>query len=140
MSDWGKDATTKNAYQFPVNVRFFYNFQIFSLKIMKWRGIHEIGDWNWITKCKAPFTSPRPSEISEKNWSTWGNLFLTSHLWYKAILKVWKDPGSPLWSTNFTNYGWIGCAIVKVVFWLASLLILWMLAPPGFIFVEKTVL
>ena len=35
-------------------------------------------------------TSPRPSEISEKNWSTKAKPFLTSHLWYKAMLKVWK--------------------------------------------------
>ena len=35
-------------------------------------------------------TPPRPSEISEKNWST-----LTSHLWYKAILKVWRKSWEP---------------------------------------------
>ena len=60
----------------------------------------------------------RPSEISEKNWSINGKLFLTSHLWLKAMLKVcWKS-----WEPfriyqlllvqqiqpNFTNYGWIG--------------------------------
>ena len=34
------------------------------------------------------FTPPRPSEISEKNWSTWAKPFLTSHLCYKDMLKV----------------------------------------------------
>ena len=37
-----------------------------------------------------PDTPPRPSEISEKNWSTKTKSFLTSHLWYKAILKIWN--------------------------------------------------
>ena len=36
-------------------------------------------------------TPPRPSEISEENWST----FLTSHLWCKAMLKVWKNSWEP---------------------------------------------
>ena len=34
-------------------------------------------------------TIPRPSEISRKKWSTKAKPFLTSHLWYKAMLKVW---------------------------------------------------
>ena len=32
---------------------------------------------------------PWPSETSEKNWSTKAKPFLTSHLWFIAILKVW---------------------------------------------------
>ena len=35
-------------------------------------------------------TPPRPMEISKKNWSTKVQPFLTSHLWYKALLKIWR--------------------------------------------------
>ena len=41
------------------------------------------------------FTPPRTSEISEKNWSTKAKPFLTSHLWYKAMLKVWRKSWEP---------------------------------------------
>ena len=44
--------------------------------------------------CK-PFTPPRPSKISEKTWSTKVKPFLTSHLWYKAMLKIWKKSWKP---------------------------------------------
>ena len=40
-------------------------------------------------------TPPRPSEISEKSWSTTVKPFLTSHLWYKAMLKVWRKSWEP---------------------------------------------
>ena len=39
---------------------------------------------------KSRNTPPGPSDISEKNWSTKVNPFLTTHSWYKAMLKVRK--------------------------------------------------
>ena len=33
-------------------------------------------------------TPPRLSEISKKNWRVKGQPFITSHLWYKIMLKV----------------------------------------------------
>ena len=41
------------------------------------------------------YTPTRSSEISEKNWSTKAKPFLTSHLWCKAILKVWRKSWKP---------------------------------------------
>ena len=41
------------------------------------------------------YTPPRPSEISEKDWSTKSKSFLTSHLWYNPLLKVWKKSWEP---------------------------------------------
>ena len=48
----------------------------------------------WITE-RLPNTPPRPSEISEKNWSTYAKPFLTSHSWYRAMLKVWRKSWEP---------------------------------------------
>ena len=62
---------------------------------------------------------PRPSEISEKNWSPKAKPFLTSYLWYKAMRKVWTKSLEPFIiyqllaqpiQSNFTNNGRIGCA------------------------------
>ena len=47
------------------------------------------------TDIEICYTPPRPSEISEKNWSTLLKPFLTSHLWYKAMLKVWRKSWEP---------------------------------------------
>ena len=43
----------------------------------------------------SPLTTPRPSEISEKKWSTKAKPFLTSHLWSEAMLKVWTKSWEP---------------------------------------------
>ena len=47
------------------------------------------------------YSLPRMSEISEKNWST--KSFLTSHLWYKAMLKVWKKSWKPFRLSQLTS-------------------------------------
>ena len=39
--------------------------------------------------------APKPSDINEKDWSTKANPFLTSHLWYKSMLKVWRKSWEP---------------------------------------------
>ena len=46
---------------------------------------------------RVGITPLRPSEISMKNWTTKVKSVLT-HLWYKAMLKVWRK--SPLGSTS----------------------------------------
>ena len=49
------------------------------------------------------YTPPRPSEISEKNWNTKAKPFLTSHLWYKAMLKVWRKSCESFKFYHLTN-------------------------------------
>ena len=51
-------------------------------------------------QCSLPIASPRPLEISEKNWSTNSKPLLTSHLWSKPCWKYEQNPGSPLGSTS----------------------------------------
>ena len=48
-----------------------------------------------VVGCFGQCTLPRPSEISERNWSTYAKSFLESHLWYTAMLKVWKKFWEP---------------------------------------------
>ena len=85
-------------------------------RTLHWKFLpHEnYGDW-----CPCS-TLPRPSEKSEKNWSTQAKSFLTSHLWHKAILKVWKKSWEPFRIYQLTSTAnsahfhpnWAGLAVL----------------------------
>ena len=59
-------------------------------------------------------TPPKPSEISMKNWSAKVKPVLTPHLWYKAMLKVWRKSWEPFRIYQLTSTAnpaiieWIG--------------------------------
>ena len=83
----------------------------YSAEVVKFRGRHRkqisiimINPLIWgILEIFVLVTPPRLSEISEKNWSTKAKPFLTSHLWYKAMLKVWRKSWEPFRIYQLTN-------------------------------------
>ena len=49
------------------------------------------------------YTLPRPSEISMKNWRAKMKAVLKSHLWYKAMFKVWRKSWEPFRTYQLTS-------------------------------------
>ena len=55
-------------------------------------------------------------EISEKSWSTKTKSFLASHLWYKAMLKLWRKSWKPfrIYQLTSTANSAMICGILQV--------------------------
>ena len=71
----------------------FFSFLFSFVIVVVHKTVHLKGIWKVFEGYLN--TTPRPPDISMKNWRAKVKPVLTSHLWYKAMLKIWEKSWEP---------------------------------------------